>query len=102
MLKPADLSELIVNVGSLAAWTLFAASTIRCLLLVVTGGPARYVFSRRQRTCLSTGTKDILHDRSTTQNGVVLVTFFTLAVSVVVGVGPGEGMSEYLPYDLDA
>ena len=50
MLKPADLSELIVNVGSLAAWTLFAASAIRCLLLAVTGGHARYVFFRRQLT----------------------------------------------------
>jgi len=51
---------------------------------------------------LSTVTKDIPHDRSATQNSVVLVTFFTLAVSVVVGVGSAEGMSEHLPYDLDA
>jgi len=51
---------------------------------------------------LSNVTKHILNDRYATQNSVVLVTFFTLAVTVVVGVGPAEGMSEYLPYDLDA
>jgi len=65
-------------------------------------GPCAVCILSPSTHVLSTVTKDIPHDRSTTQNSVVLVTFFTLAVSVVVGVGPAEGMSEYLTYDLDA
>jgi len=43
-LKSGDLAEVIVNIGSVAAWTHFTASTIRGLLLVGTGGSIRYVF----------------------------------------------------------
>ena len=51
MLKPDDLAELIVNIGSVAAWTHFTASSIRYLLLVGTGGPVRYVFCGESLWC---------------------------------------------------
>jgi len=55
MLKPDDLAELIMNIGSVAAWSHLAASTIRYLLLVGTGGPARYVFCAANHSHIPNG-----------------------------------------------
>ena len=55
MLKPNDLAELIVTIGSVAAWSHFAASTIRYLLLVGARGPARYVFCAANHSHIPNG-----------------------------------------------
>jgi len=92
MLRPNDLAKFIVNSGSVAAVAHFTASTIKYLLLAGAGRAAQYVFCAAKQAVI----KDSVPNRTT-----ALVTFLTLAVSMVVAAGPAKGMPEYILYYLN-
>ena len=93
-LKSGDLAEVIVNIGSVAAWTHFTASTIRSLLLIGTGARStRYVFLLPiTQMCLEGVAEDFMLDRTANENSIAFVVLPTLAVSIMVAAGRTEGI----------